>query len=305
MNIDIDKLKSETNGRWPGIYAALGIDVGSGEHRPCPVCSGTDRFRFTNEDGSGNWFCNGCDPKAGDGFALVGKFFGLDFIGACEKIAGVVGGCEKTHQRIETKTNVKASNASLWRTSKILNGSTPADKYLRSRGLLFGSKVIRHCGSCYCTELGREIDAMVAPVQNPDGKAVSIHRTYLTPDGQKADLNKVKMLTPVSEKIVGGAIRLHKPKNGFLGIAEGIETALSCLQLYNVPTWAAVSSTILESFTPPKDVRTVSIYADNDANFAGQKAAYRLAERLHKDGYLVEVIVPDIVGDFNDVLNHK
>lgn len=303
--IDIDKLKRDAVGCWPAIYAALGIDVGSGNHKPCPCCGGEDRFRLTNETGVGEWFCNGCSPKAGDGFALVMKYYNADFKSACEKVAGVIGGCEKTNESKKPKKDNRKRNIDLWRSSKKLNGWMPVDLYLRSRGIFFEFDNIRHCADCWCSELGKKVSAMVAPVQNPDGKAVSIHRTYLNDDGTRQRLEKCKMLTPVSEKICGGAIRLKKPKNGILGVAEGIETAMSCFQLFDVPTWACVGTTIMEGFVPPNGVRTVTIFGDNDANFEGQKSAYTLASRLFREGYLVEVVLPDEVGDFNDVLRKE
>jgi phage/plasmid primase-like uncharacterized protein len=79
-------------GRWPEIFAALGIDVGNGRHMPCPACGGTDRFRFDDQEGRGTWFCNQCSPQAGDGFALVKKVLGFDFAGAVKLVREVVDG---------------------------------------------------------------------------------------------------------------------------------------------------------------------------------------------------------------------
>ena len=38
-------------------------------HQACPVCGGSDRFRFDDKEGRGTWFCNQCG--AGDGLKLV------------------------------------------------------------------------------------------------------------------------------------------------------------------------------------------------------------------------------------------
>ena len=44
-------------GRWPEILAALAGLSGeqlSNRHQPCPLCAGTDRYRFDDKDGSGS-----------------------------------------------------------------------------------------------------------------------------------------------------------------------------------------------------------------------------------------------------------
>ena len=49
-NIDIDKLKLSAKGRWDSIFLQLGINVGTGNYQPCPMCGGEDRFRYDNKD---------------------------------------------------------------------------------------------------------------------------------------------------------------------------------------------------------------------------------------------------------------
>ena len=102
----------------------------------------------------------------------------------------------------------------------------------------------------------------------------------------------------------GAAVRLFDPTDK-LGIAEGIETAIAAHELFDVPTWATISSTIIESFSPPAGIRRLVIFADHDRNCAGQKAAFTLAHRLHRDLKLdVEVkIPPEPDSDWLDVLN--
>jgi putative DNA primase/helicase len=141
---------------------------------------------------------------------------------------------------------------------------------------------------------------MVAPVLGPDGRLQSVHRTYL------ADVpGKNKKLMPAVETVRGGAVRLFEPTDD-LAIAEGIETAIAAHELFGLPTWATISSTIMGSFVPPAGVRRLTIFADNDTNFAGQLAAFTLAHRLYRlgPGLAIEVkIPPDPDSDWLDVLN--
>jgi hypothetical protein len=69
--------------------------------------------------------------------------------------------------------------------------------------------------------------AMVAAVTLWPSKTISgVHRTYLTADGSdKAPLSPNKMMLG---SIKGGAVRLAPPGTKLI-LAEGIETALSCL----------------------------------------------------------------------------
>jgi hypothetical protein len=87
---DTRHIRDRASGQWPFILSALGIEVGKGEHRPCPACSGKDRFKFDDEDGRGTWFCNQCDPHAGDGFSLVQNVKKCKFPDAIELVARMI-----------------------------------------------------------------------------------------------------------------------------------------------------------------------------------------------------------------------
>ncbi|MCW9817645.1 primase-helicase zinc-binding domain-containing protein [Escherichia coli] len=41
---------SHALGHWPRILPALGIQVLKNRHQPCPVCGGSDRFRFDDRE---------------------------------------------------------------------------------------------------------------------------------------------------------------------------------------------------------------------------------------------------------------
>ncbi|MBK9770010.1 MAG: toprim domain-containing protein [Candidatus Obscuribacter sp.] len=107
--------------------------------------------------------------------------------------------------------------------------------------------------------------------------------------------------------VKGGAIRLHKETDK-LGLAEGIETALACNQLYGLPVWAVVSASFMPLVNLPSDVNDIYIFADNDSNHSGQRAAKKLAQRLLEEKRKVRVpITPTSQDtDFYDVWrNHE
>ena len=143
--------------------------------------------------------------------------------------------------------------------------------------------------------------AMVAPVVGIDGKVRALHKTYLTPEGRKADVpGPVKKLTPAAGPLIGGSIRLHEPKAGVLGVSEGIETALAAHCGSGVPTVAAYSAGALAGFQWPAGVRRLIIFADDDN--AGRKAAHELRARAERCMLSVTMMTPTTEGaDWCDV----
>jgi len=131
------------------------------------------------------------------------------------------------------------------------------------------------------------------------GKATGgLHRTFLLEDGSAKASPGKKMLGPVA----GGAVRLGEPVDGRLGVAEGIETALSAAQIFGRPVWASLSADGMRKWAWPEGVAHVTIY--RDAGEAGEGAAIALGERLTIAGIAFEIVVPLHGDDFNDDLRH-
>ena len=108
--------------------------------------------------------------------------------------------------------------------------------------------------------------AMLALVTDRNGKAVGVHRTYLSGQGDKAPVPSPKKLAVIrSGATVGGAVRLKSPIET-LGISEGIETALAVHISTGIPMWAAISAGGMRSLIIPHYVSSLIIFADNDAN---------------------------------------
>jgi putative DNA primase/helicase len=294
--LDISQLAC---GKWRGILSAAGIEQRflTGRHTACPVCGGKDRFRFDDKEGMGTWYCNNC--KAGDGFKLVMNVLHVDFKEAAkivkEKI-GVADYVEPKKQQNEEQN--KASLNAIYKQSEPVTAGDFVDKYLASRNIAARPKALRKIHKCRSSS-GKLYPAMLAIMSDLSGKSVTMHRTYIV-DGKKADIEKPREFMP--GKIPdGAAVRLCEPGIN-LGIAEGVETALSASQLYNIPVWAALNAVLLEKWTPPAESTNIFIFADNDFSFTGQKAAYALANRLSLKGLSVQVIMPDKIGtDWNDV----
>jgi hypothetical protein len=132
---------------------------------------------------------------------------------------------------------------------------------------------------------------LLAPIRNSDGKIVSVHRIFLTPQGEKAPVPDAKKMMAMCDNIVGSAIRLFEPGE-VLGVAEGIETALAAHAISRMPVWSCVSAPLLESVEIPDIVKTVVIWADLDVSGRGAQAADTLANKLEKQGKRVEICMP-------------
>ncbi len=303
--IDAKELKQACRGRWDMIYEALGIDVGNGKHKCCPACSPgdikSDRFRVLKDDQDGRYYCNGCSP--GDGLSLVQKTFKLSFQETLEKVAGVIGYDKKSKYIFKPRRDPAVALNKIWAESKKLNRKDPVTIYLRNRGINIIPRDIRWHPDCWEPDTKRKYPAMIGMIRDSNGRPVSLHRTYLD-RGKKANIEKPKKIMPVKKSTSGGAIRLLSVDK-VLGIAEGIETALSCAELFCVPMWACISTSGMQNFAPPDGLEKIIIYGDNDKNFAGHKAAYILAHKLVVQDHFageIQIVFKETCGDFNDVL---
>jgi putative DNA primase/helicase len=185
-----------------------------------------------------------------------------------------------------------------------------ADRYLASRGI----KPVRHAALKWVASLNHAptktmMPALLAQFSDADGKPKQIHRTYLTDEGRKAPVEPCRMFMP-GPMPKGGAIRLGAAAE-VMGIAEGIETALSASQLHNIPVWATTTQGLMREWQPPEVAKLILVFGDNDGSFVGQAAAHALAQRLIEEAQRnkvereVEVYIPPRKGtDWNDALTH-
>jgi len=290
-------IKDIARGRWPSLLPMLGVDARflTGKHGPCPMCGGKDRFRFDDRKGDGTYFCSGCG--AGDGFNLAEKTTGKTFkeiamIIKVEAVAVPIGRARPEKSEIELKRAMQA----LWLGSGPPSKDGPVGVYLNSRlGRPWASKMVRE-------NWQGQWPRMVSKIDDVDGRGVNLHLTHLTEDGEKAPVVPVKRVMP-GKLPDGCAIRLE-PAGPVMGIAEGIESAISASILFKMPVWAAVSGVMLSKWIPPQEAEEIWIFGDNDGNYTGQAKAYALAHRLSVQfGRRVEVRIPEAVGeDWNDFL---
>ncbi len=191
-----------------------------------------------------------------------------------------------------------AAALAIWQAATLADG-TPVETYLVSRGLhIPPPPTLRfHAGLKHPS--GGIWPAMVALVtRGTDDAPLAITRTFLSHDGRRKAL--VEPSRMMLGRVAGGAVRLA-PAGDTLGVAEGIETALSVMQATGMPMWAALSTSGYARLGLPPGVREIVIFADNDR--AGLEAARHAAVRWHAEGRTVRIAVPPQPGmDFNDLV---
>ena len=279
-------------GKWPGILVALGVDekFTSRKHGACPFCGGTDRFRFDDKNGSGSFFCSQCG--AGSGFEFLIRLYGWSFkecAAQVDKVLGTVKASTRMDERTEA-SKVAAIKKVLRECHHVVEGD-PVWLYLNRRtGATQVPPDIRFHPGLYHSNGGQH-PAMVSIMRDAGGYGVTVHRTYLTSAGEKANVNPVKKFM-AGKRINGAAVRLSRVQ-AEIGIAEGIENALAASERFGLPVWAATNAVLLEQFMPPEGVQSVHVFGDKDSSWTGQAAAFMLAKRLERDGFKVQVTMPE------------
>lgn len=308
-----EKITVRAKGRWDSILVELGFEkklLNRREHK-CPAGGGAT-FRYSNKHGNGNFFCD-CNPEGkGDGFALIRCCRGVEFKDAAVMVEEVIGRADEDGA-IDSAAELERARKDLKAIAsqvREMDGRRDAVlEYLEGRGIPRDRvpAALKQASTAYALRaigLSHRRVAMVAPYYAPGMVACTFHLTYIE-GGKKANHERAKVVaTPVVE-MAGGCVPMFKPENGIIGVAEGIETALSAHILYGIPVNATLNANMMAKWEIPKGLKELHIFADNDASFTGQAAAYALAKtaKVIKKVPVVHVHIPSTVGDdFNDML---
>lgn len=293
MKMNVTETVKQACGHWPRILPALGVKVIKNRHQACPVCGGSDRFRFDDKEGRGTWFCNQCG--AGDGLKLVEKVFSVSASEAAGKVNAVTGNLPPVDPAViavdtaETKASRReaaALAADIMAKVRLTSGNA----YLSRKGLadsecLTLTTMHKTGGVTY-----RAGDVAV-PLYDESGSLVNLQ--LVNADGIKRTLK-------------GGAVKgaCHtiegkKQAGKRLWIAEGYATALTVHHLTGETVMVALSSVNLLSLASLARQKhpacQIVIAADRDLNGVGQTSAAAAAEAC--EGI---VVLPPVFGDWND-----
>ena len=305
--------KEAAIGRWAEIYKYFGLPGVTGKkHWPkeCPVCGRKGKFRCDDKDGTGSYICV-CG--SGDGWALLAAKTGKEFRILAAEIDELIGN-KYTPDRTTTnpaRTSLAQQREKVSRKFAKLTPlrGTGAEGYLKGRGInSLPVESIRYCDKQPVD--GKNLQAIYALATDDKGELCYLHRTLLDGEKKAQTGGTAKKMMKLQEDnyleyAKSVAIRLF-PVASTLGIAEGIETALSCHQITKCNTWATMNTAFMKKFRVPAGVKNLIIFADADANAAAHAAAMVCAEaNLHAKNDLETVSVRwPAQGDFNDLLNN-
>ncbi len=302
--LKISDIARAAQGQWGSILPALGITVPArGKHGACPVCGGKDRFRIDDKEGKGTWFCNQCDPQAGDGVNLVSRVTGKPLIEAANMVAQFLGlsaeldmaaikanearakqQAEQERQREQAKHKAAAELA-----HNILSQCQPSKghPYLVGKGLSESEALILQSPVA-----GKVQGLLVVPLYNAAGELTTCQtiddtgHKYLLAGGRK---------TGSFHRIAGSNV---------LAICEGYATGLSVHLATGFTVYVAVDAgnlrTVAEAVKEQHPHAVIILAADNDDNpeksintglIKAQEAAAAIGGC---------VALPPVSGDWND-----
>ncbi|EBZ6260208.1 DNA primase [Salmonella enterica subsp. enterica serovar Bareilly] len=298
MKMNVTETVKQACGHWPRILPALGVKVIKNRHQSCPVCGGSDRFRFDDKEGRGTWFCNQCG--AGDGLKLVEKVFGVSASEAAGKVNAVTGNLPPVAPEViaaaeaETEADRKAAAALAVR---LMDKTRPAtgNAYLTRKGFpalecLTLTAVHKTGGVTF------RAGDVVVPLYDNTGALVNLQ--LINSEGLKRTLKggQVKGACHVIEG--------KKQAGKRLWIAEGYATALTVHHLTGETVMVALSSVNLLSLASLARQKhpacQIVLAADRDLNGNGQSKAAAAADAC--EGI---VALPPVFGDWNDAFMQK
>jgi hypothetical protein len=245
--------------------------------------------------GRGDRFPSLSVANGDDNRLLLRCFAGCDFVDILDELKhhGLVDDAHRLPARNQftptihrPEINPDVGALTIWQAAGEAQ-ETVVDEYLNRRGIYLRPPMFR----CRLDQR-----SMVAAVQASDGRVIAIQQTWLTSDGEKAT---AKRLT--TGNLGAGAVRLGVTAR-IMGLAEGVETALSAMQLTGMTVWASLGASRLHNVELPPEVEEVHVFVDNDE--PGRAAAKRTADTHTSLGRRVYLrSPPDQCGDWNDFLN--
>ena len=299
--IDVDRLKAETS------IAKVAADAtelkASGDEMKglCPFHAEDTPSFFINESKKA-YHCFACDA-GGDVIELYRRLHHVDFRQACLDLAGAAPAVPTAVANpvlvaMRRAESVKRARA-IWQEATPI-GFSLTETYLTARGV--GHAVpgsIRHtCVARWWDEDGREgrrEPAMIAALQDREGRVCGIQRTFLDREGRKSSRGNARLSLG---RVRGCAVRFG-PVSDTVMLAAGVEDGLAVRLMFpGASVWVAAGDGNLPHVRFPAGVKRVIVCGDADA--PGRIAAAAAVGAYARAGLAVEDLVPRAGKDFNE-----
>ncbi|PHM36501.1 primase-like DNA-binding domain-containing protein [Xenorhabdus innexi] len=251
----IRTVKQSAMNHWQSLLPACGVDVpAKGKHGACPICGGTDRFHFIDDNHHGDWHCRQCDqPNHGDGLDLVARAKGITILTAAKQVADVLAmplpEPKPVKERPQTVKPIAEQIAVL--VEKSIRGES---QYLVKKGLQYPNQRLLQ-------------DSLLLLTQALNGTITGAQ--IIKPNGEKrlvSGTQKKGSFIPVSE-ITGTPDTII--------ITEGYATALTVSQLHNGVVLAAIDESnllnVAELVRKQWPESRIILAADNDWHVQGER----------------------------------
>jgi putative DNA primase/helicase len=304
------KLTDRCRGGWPPILLQLGVPLSDKalKHKnvPCPLCGGDDRFFFSDREGSGSWHCRHCGY--GDGVELVKRWKGVEFKEAAKLIEAVLDGVSASSRFSGAGSSDKPKDPlRSWGGASPIQG-TRGEVYFKAREIFLTemeARSLRYCPALFHWPTQTKWPAVIALVARAGGGELTVHQTFIEPDGSgKAPLEKARLF-PARISPIGAGVWFGTadPEHEMI-VGEGVESTLSAMRIFGLEAGcAALSAEGVAKLILPLQARRIRIFADNDELGQGVAAAAEAAKRWRGEGRRVTITVASLPGqDANDVL---
>jgi hypothetical protein len=249
----------------------------------------------------------------GQAFAWAKSWLGLDGLDPArlETVRAEARARAEHDDREQAKTKEKRRRqaVAMWLNAAPING-TPAELYLQGRGIdlrALGKTpgALRFSGSVWNSELRGECPAMLARVQDLDGRHVATHRTWIEPDGAggwiKAGLAEPKMCLgsfwgahiPLWKGDCGEMPLSRVPDETDVWISEGIEDGLTiaCADP-RLRTVAAVTLGNIGAMQLPEQIGAIVLIGQRDTKAQPIAELEKIVQLRAEQGYQVDLVLP-------------
>lgn len=301
------RITDATKGQWDKIFEhyKVPITIGNRHHRgPCPICKKKGKFRLYKD-----WIMTGsyvCVCGAGSGIKLLMNLSQKSFETIASELYKLLNVDEKTTIKKIRRDEIKVLEPLIKFNRMLPLKGTLGETYLKSRGIdILPFKNVRYSESQKFDKYN-SYSAMYGMMTTSDHQPVYGHATFLVGSTKLKHDNAKKMYKLKDSYDDCLAVKMFN-YDKTLGISEGIETALSSAQMYDLPVWSTLNSNYMKKFVAPKGVEHLIVFADNDANGTGLEAAFTCGRKnilMPNDIKYVDIMWPRERGDFNDILTN-